>query len=580
MAPRTIGLDVGTHAVRAAEVTFGRGDEPTLSRFGQVALPLGAVRDGEVVDPPAVAAAIRRLWSEAGFKGRDVVLGVANQRVIVRQVDLPSMTEQDLRSAIRFEVQELIPIPIEDAVLDFQILEDLVGPEQEPMMRVLLAAAQRDMVRSLLAAVDGAGLSPTLVDVVPFALIRALATSDLGLSENSVATEAIVSVGAGVTTVVVHERGIPRFVRMLITGGNEITEAIASELNTDPDTAEDLKRRAHATSFDELAARAARIVDDRLVPFLEEVRGSLDYYRAQSADGDIDRVIVTGGGTRTAGLVERLGEVLGVPVEIGHPLLGVRVGRVGIPEERLIESEPVLAVPIGLALAGRSLDGVARRMSLLPAEVAVGRERRRQSALVAAGVAVLLVLLALAYLGRRGQVNNERDKAERAESDAAGLRQRAAQLSQVTSVDSQLQERRRMVESALADDVAWTRLLNEIATALPNDVWLTAFTGQKASAGGQATPAGSTPAGSTPAGSAATGGIGTINVNGMGFDQSSAAHWLQRIGDLDSLSGLWLPSSTKQGGDQSRITFSSTADVTPNAKSGSERRSRYLGEGG
>jgi type IV pilus assembly protein PilM len=559
MASRVIGLDVGSHAVRAAEMVLGRGDQATLNRFGQVALPLGAVRDGEVVDPPAVAAAIRRLWSEAGFKGREVIVGVANQRVIVRQADVPAMAEEDLRSALRFEVQELIPIPVDEAILDFQILEQFVGPDQEPMMRILLVAAQREMVRSLLAAVDGAGLSASLVDVVPFALIRALAGTDLGFGGVESTSEAVVCVGGGVTTVVVHERGVPRFVRMLITGGNEITDAIASELHIDPDTAEDLKRRANPASADDLEARAGRIVVDKLTPFVEEVRGSIDYYRAQSSDGSIARILLTGGGSLVPGLGDRLRQVLHVPVETGHPLLGVRVGRVGIPEDRLIDSEPLLTVPIGLALAGRPTEGDGRRMSLLPEEVAVVRERRRQSALIGAAVLVLAALLLLVYVGRRSQVANARDKAERAEAEADVLRREAASLSQVTSVDSQLQERRGMVDSALVGDIAWTRLLQEIATVLPNDVWLTQFAGQKA---GEAT---------------ATGGLGTINVTGMGFDQSSSARWLLRVGELQSLEGLWLPSSTKGGeGANATVTFTSTANLTPQARSGSERRDRYL----
>jgi len=564
MAVRGIGLDIGTHAVRAAEMVLGRGDQATLNRFGQVALPLGAVRDGEVVDPPAVAAAIRRLWTEVGFKGRDVIVGVANQRVIVRHAELPAMAEEDLRSALRYQVQELIPIPVDEAILDFQILEQFVGPDQQPMMRILLVAAQSDMVRSLLAAVDGAGLSPSLVDVIPFSLIRALATPEITFGDADGTSEAIVCVGSGVTNVVVHERGVPRFVRILITGGNEITDAIASELHIDPDTAEDLKRRADVSSTDVLAARAGRITTDRLSPFVEEVRGSIDYYRAQSADGEISRVLLTGGGSQVPGLADRLRQVLNIPVEMGHPLLGVRVGRVGIPEDRLIDSEPLLTVPIGLALAAQPPEGGARRMSLLPAEVAVVRERRRQSTVVAAAVVALAALLLVAYLGRRTQVSNERAKAQRAEAASAALRQSAARLSQVTTVDAQLQERRAMVDSALADDVAWTRLLQEIATVLPNDVWLTAFTGQKATT------------------SSGTGGatVGTINVTGQGFDQSSAARWLLRVGDLRSLTGLWLPSSAKSGqGAGATITFSSTANLTPQARSGSDRRDRYLGGG-
>src|SRR5207247_1045906 len=121
--------------------------------FGQVALPVGAVQHGEIVEPGLVSASLRRLWSEAGFRTRRVIVGVGNQRVIVRHVELPRMSEGDLRSAIRFEAESLIPIPIDEAVLDFQILDE--AQTTGNAMPVLLVAAQREMVRTLLAAVEG-----------------------------------------------------------------------------------------------------------------------------------------------------------------------------------------------------------------------------------------------------------------------------------------------------------------------------------------------------------------------------------------------------------------------------------------
>ena len=229
MATRAVGLDVGTSAVRAVELVLGR-EQVTLTRFGQVALPAGAVRDGEVADPPAVSAAIRRLWRDAGFRTRQVIVGVGNQRVVVRQAELPDMSEEDFRSALRFQAEDLIPIPPEDAILDFQVVERYAGHEQEPLMRILLVAAQRDMIRSLLAAVEGAGLSASLVDLVPFALMRSL--SDAGfLADLETTAQVIVCVGAGVTNVVVYQRGVPQFVRMLVVGGDDVTQGIASELH-------------------------------------------------------------------------------------------------------------------------------------------------------------------------------------------------------------------------------------------------------------------------------------------------------------------------------------------------------------
>ena len=112
---RAIGLDIGTNAVRAAEVSFGRGG-PVLRRFGQVALPYGTVVAGEVVDVPAVSAALRRLWKEVGYSSRKVVVGVANSRVVARVSELPDMPDADIRSSLQYQVQDLIPIPLEEAV--------------------------------------------------------------------------------------------------------------------------------------------------------------------------------------------------------------------------------------------------------------------------------------------------------------------------------------------------------------------------------------------------------------------------------------------------------------------------------
>ncbi|MBV8980824.1 MAG: type IV pilus assembly protein PilM [Acidimicrobiia bacterium] len=565
MAQRAVGLDVGTSAVRAVELVLGR-EQVTLTRFGQVALPPGAVRGGEVVDVPAVTAAIRRLWREAGFRSRTVILGVGNQRVVVRQADLPAMSDEDMRSALQFQAQDLIPIPVEDAIIDFQVIENFATPDGE-MVRILLVAAQRDMVRSLLAGAEGAALGAPLVDLIPFALMRALTPVGL-LNDLQPTAEAIVSVGASITNVVVHQRGVPEFVRMLGVGGDDITRGIATELQVDADTAEDLKRRAHPDSPDDLESRTAQIVTAQSSLLIEEVRGSLDYYQAQPEASPIGRIVLTGGGSRTIGLAETLEQTLGIAVEEGHPLAGLELARTGIPEARLMESEPLLAVPIGLALAARQPESGQRRISVLPVEVAEVRTQRRQMVLASAGVGGLFLLLLLAWLARQSQVSSEKDKANQAEQQNAALQQQVNALSGVTDLDTQLAQRREFVTSALADDVAWTRVLQEVATVIPNDVWLTSFQGQKANS---TSPTGAATAASSSA-------IGSINVTAMGFDHTSSARWLLRIGDLPSLTGVWLPSSTK-GAGQPTVQFTSTADLTPAARSGADRLSQYLGTG-
>ena len=546
MATRVVGLDLGSYGVRAVELSVG-GGQATLERFAQVTLPPGAVRDGEVTDPAAVASSVRRLWTEGGFKGKRVVVGVANQRVIVRLAELPAMSESDLQSALRYEAQELIPIPVDDAVLDFQILDDTVDAEGEARMRVLLAAAQRDMVQSHLAAVESAGLRASVVDVVPFALVRALGR-DANPFDFDARAEAIVCIGGGVTNVVVHEQGVPRFVRVLLVGGDDITDAIVRELNVQIDEAEALKRQADISSPDPAVARAGQVVRDRLAPLVEEIRGSLDYYMAQSQSAPVDRVLVTGGGSRMAGLMERLQSQLSAAVEPARPLSGLKIGKgVGLSPEQLHAVEPLLAVPLGLALAGEVRKGV-RRITLLPREVEVVREQRRQAVLAGAGVAALAAVLLGTWAAGGSKIDNEENAAADAEEHAARLEREVASLGDTISLDAELAQRREQVRTVLATDVAWTRLFNEVATVLPSDVWLTSFN--------------------------ATNG-GSVNFSAKGFDQTSTARWLLRIAELKSLSGLWVPSSTKDGeGSASTVTFTSDANLTPAANS--DRVQRYL----
>jgi type IV pilus assembly protein PilM len=344
-----IGLDIGTSGVRAAELSFGKG-QVTLEKFGQVALPEGAVRDGEVIDPDAVAAAIKQLWAHTKFSSKKVVIGVANQKVIVRQVDLPWMPVEDLKKSLAFQVQDFVPMPVDQAVLDFHPLEELTGENGSRVLRGLLVAASREMVTASLEAVQKAGLSPVMVDLTSFAVVRSLADADhLGMGAK---VEALVDVGARVTNIVVHQGGVPRFVRILLMGGQDVTDAVAERMGIPQEQAEALKQQlALGVAPDAMDLQAAsRVVDAVGAQFVDEVRGSLDYYLASTGSAPITRLILTGGGARLGGLAQRLQVTTRVPVEVGTPMHTLRVGRTGLSPEQIAFVEPLAAVPVGLAL--------------------------------------------------------------------------------------------------------------------------------------------------------------------------------------------------------------------------------------
>jgi type IV pilus assembly protein PilM len=350
VAGRVVGLDIGTSGVRAAELTLSKGGA-TLERFGQVALPLGAVRDGEVVDPDVVAGAIRQLWSQAKFSTKKVVVGVANQKVVVRQVDLPWLPTAELKKALAFQVQDYIPMPVEQAILDFHPLEEFTNDSGGRMLRVLLVAAARDMVDSALVAVTRAGLSPEMVDLTSFAVLRSLVSMDsMGL--DSLQAEALVDVGANITNIVVHQGGVPRFVRILLMGGSDITDAVAERLGVQPESAEQVKQE---TGMSPVAGAtegtpAGRAIEATAGAFVEEVRGSLDYFMAQPGAARINRVVLSGGGSRLTGLPERLSAATRLPVQAARPMSTLKLGKTGLTPDQLAYVEPTVTVPVGLAM--------------------------------------------------------------------------------------------------------------------------------------------------------------------------------------------------------------------------------------
>ena len=349
MARSLLGLDIGTSAVRAAQVST-KTDPPTMELFASVELPRGAVSGGEVLDHEAVVSALKELISRGRFSAKRTALGIANQKVVVRQLDMPAMEEEELRGALQFQAQEYIPIPIEDAILDFQVLEELVDSNGERQVKVLLVAAQRDMVNGFVSVAQAAGLDPAVVDLSPFAAMRALSAPIplLGSRES----EAVIDIGAGVTDIVVHEHGKPRFVRILPMGGHDVTDALVAGLEIDEAEAENVKLRTglapEGGPFP--AEGAAKIVDQRASAFVDEVRGSIDYYLAQEGAARISTVVLTGGGSKLPGLHERLASALHLPVEEGQPLSRVRLGKISQTPDELAHLSAVCAVAIGLAM--------------------------------------------------------------------------------------------------------------------------------------------------------------------------------------------------------------------------------------
>jgi type IV pilus assembly protein PilM len=325
-----------------------------VERYAQVGLPPGAVNGGEILQPEIVVAALKELRGKGKFKTNRVAVGIANQRVVVRQIDLPWMPAAEVRGALAYQVQDLLPIPVEDAVLDYHPIEEFVGEGGSRLVRAMLVAADAAMLERNIDVVRAGGLRPSVVDLTSFALLRtATLAVRAGLDpEEDVQHEAVIDVGANITNIIVHARGVPHFVRILTLGGDDVTEALGERLGISHEEAEAFKCSAGSWDSAEAAERETqgrRVLESGIGTLVEEILGSLDYYRSQGGAHPLSRILLSGGGALLAGLSEQLSLAVRMPVDHAPSMMSLPRQR-SVTDVAAERADPFAVVAIGLAL--------------------------------------------------------------------------------------------------------------------------------------------------------------------------------------------------------------------------------------
>ncbi|HYF28170.1 MAG TPA: pilus assembly protein PilM [Baekduia sp.] len=331
------GLEIEPAAVHAATVSVN--GSLRIEHAAVAELEPGVVRDGEVQDVEGLAEALRVLFADHRDLDKRVRLGVANQKIVVRVIELPPIKDpKELEAAVRFQAQDAIAMPLDSAVLDWHAL-DVVPTDAGPRQRVLVVAARRDMVDKVLAAARAAGLRPEGIDVSAFAMVRALHRA------SDAQGQAVLYLSiSGLTNLAVAEGTTCLFTRVVGGGLEAIAVELAERRAMPLDAARALLHRVGLESTvleeDEAAVDARAILQDGVARIGGEVRNSLDFHAAQDGSAlTVAHAVITGAAAAVPGFAEALGTQLGMPVR--------RAEIDGSPEGM---DPGVLAVAAGLAV--------------------------------------------------------------------------------------------------------------------------------------------------------------------------------------------------------------------------------------
>ena len=344
-----VGVDIGSNAVRAVEVNGYDTLKPVIVRQHEVALPDTSVRRGEVLEVGTVTTALRRLWATGGFKTKDVVLGLGGPRIFARDLSVPKATLAQIRESLPFQVQDMLPVPVGDALLDFYPIAEEAG-EHGPAVRGMLVAAMKETVDANVGAVLAAGLRPVHVDLLAFALSRALAPR-----RTAKGRDVIVAIGASTTDVVVVDDGVPHFVRTIPNGGDDVTRAIALRLQISPEQAEGAKRLIGmgGPMLRPEDRPALEVIYEVVGELLNSVRNTLSYFATAKPEEMPRRILLSGGGAQLLGLPTALSELTGLPVVVAEPFENVQRAR-GAGLRNATEPQFAYTAAFGLALGAHS----------------------------------------------------------------------------------------------------------------------------------------------------------------------------------------------------------------------------------
>jgi type IV pilus assembly protein PilM len=468
--PEAIGLDIGSHSIKLVSLKM-TSKGPFLTCVGMKEIPPGT--DKEDVDK--LSQILKALFKEAGLETKKVRLTVVGSGVQIKRISVPSLPKAELKEAVRWEIKNYLPFPVETAQIDFHILNEYVE-DNIKKLDLIVVACPKQLIDRTLSIAERAGLQPIHLDVAPFALWNTLLAWDQLKKEEAVA---LIDLGAEKTGICLFKNGVLQFSREVTPGGADITRAVMEGIGSSGEAqpiyerAEKIKQEIgipSEPSQEGMSDKSASLskLSFRVRPVLErlaaEIGRSLDYYRSQFNEERIDRILLTGGGANLKNIVSYLANELRLPVEHFNPLKKILFDSKKIDAQLLDQVGSAFTIAVGLGFTE------PKRIELLPAEEPfLSKVQIGKLIPILAPLITLFIFLAIIW-HTNGQVT-----ALQKEWDVklASLDTLQAKLKLLREKDLQMKEKLSQFPPSMIVSVPYRDILREFNDILPDNVTLT-----------------------------------------------------------------------------------------------------------
>jgi len=469
----TIGLDIGSHSIKLVGLKM-TSKGPFLTSVGMKEIPPN--KDKEDVN--ALSEILKALVKEVGLKTKKVRLTVSGSGVQIKRISIPSLPKAELKEAVRWEIKDHLPFPVETAQIDFHILNEYVE-DNIKKLDLIVVACPKQLIDRTLSIAEGAGLQPTHLDATPFALWNTLLAWDQLKKEETVA---LIDLGAEKTGICLFKDGVLQFSREVTPGGADITRAVMEGIGSSGEAqpiyerSEKIKQEIgipSEPSQEGMSDKSASLskLSFLVRPVLErlaaEIGRSLDYYRSQFNEERIDRILLTGGGANLKNIVSYLANELRLPVEHFNPLKKILFDSKKIDAQLLDQVGSAFTIAVGLGFTE------PKRIELLPAEEPfLSKVQIGKLVPVLAPVITCFVFLAIIWYtnGQVTALQKERDTKMRKVGNLDTLQ---TKLKLLKEKDLQMKEKLSQFPSSMIVPVPHRDILREVSQIVPDNITLT-----------------------------------------------------------------------------------------------------------